>query len=250
MLDKLQQLMDEGRTAEAAELMEQLRQFMENMQVTQGEGQGQGSPGQQAMKQLGDTLRDQQGLSDDAFRDMQDGQSDGQTGPDGKTLSDRQKELADRLDQLNKDGQLPGQGSEQGESGRRNLDDANRAMKEAEQALRDGDLSGALDKQAEAMEAMRDGMRDFGEALAEENRNQGQAQDGEMIGRDDPNSNRDPLGREPGDAARIGSDRNLLQGEDIYRRAQELLDEIRKRSGEQSRPEGERDYLKRLLDLF
>jgi uncharacterized protein (TIGR02302 family) len=250
MLDKLQQLMDEGRTAEAAELMEQLRQFMENMQVTQGQGQGQGSPGQQAMKQLGDTLRDQQGLSDDAFRDMQDGQSDGQTGPDGKTLSDRQKELADRLDQLNKDGQLPGQGSEQGESGRRNLDDANRAMKEAEQALRDGDLSGALDKQAEAMEAMRDGMRDFGEALAEENRNQGQAQDGEMIGRDDPNSNRDPLGREPGDAARIGSDRNLLQGEDIYRRAQELLDEIRKRSGEQSRPEGERDYLKRLLDLF
>lgn len=250
MLDKLQQLMDEGRTAEAAELMEQLRQFMENMQVTQGQGQGQGSPGQQAMKQLGDTLRDQQGLSDDAFRDMQDGQSDGQTGPDGKTLSDRQKELADRLDQLNKDGQLPGQGSEQGESGRRNLDDANRAMKEAEQALRDGDLSGALDKQAEAMEAMRDGMRDFGEALAEENRNQGQAQDGEMIGRDDPNTNRDPLGREPGDAARIGSDRNLLQGEDIYRRAQELLDEIRKRSGEQSRPEGERDYLKRLLDLF
>lgn len=250
MLDKLQQLMNEGRTAEAAELMEQLRQFMENMQVTQGEGQGQGSPGQQAMKDLGQTLRDQQGLSDDAFRDMQDGQSDGLTGPDGKTLSDRQKELADRLDQLKKDGNLPGKGSEQGESGRQNLDDANRAMKDAEQALRDGDLSGALDKQAEAMEAMREGMRDFGAALAEENRNQGQAQDGEMIGRDDPNSNRDPLGREPGDAARIGSDRNLLQGEDIYRRAQELLDEIRKRSGEQSRPEGERDYLKRLLDLF
>lgn len=250
MLDKLQQLMNEGRTAEAAELMDQLRQFMENMQVTQGEGQGQGSPGQQAMKDLGQTLRDQQGLSDDAFRDMQNGQSGDQTGPDGKSLSDRQKELADKLDQLNKDGKLPGKGSEAGESGRQNLDDAGRAMKDAEQALRDGDLSGALDKQAEAMEAMREGMRDFGEALAQENQAQGQAQDGEMVGRDDPNSNRDPLGREPGDAARIGSDRNLLQGEDVYRRAQELLDEIRKRSGEQARPEGERDYLKRLLDLF
>lgn len=250
MLDKLQQLMNEGRTAEAAELMEQLRQFMENMQVTQGEGQGQGSPGQQAMKDLGETLRDQQGLSDDAFRDMQNGQSGEQTGPDGKSLSDRQQDLADRLDQLNNNGKLPGEGSEQGQSGRQKLDEAGRAMKEAEQALRDGDLSGALDKQAEAMEQMRDGLRDFGEALAQENQNNGQAQDGEMLGRDDPNANRDPLGREPGDSARIGSDRNLLQGEDVYRRAQDLLDEIRKRSGEQARPEGERDYLKRLLDLF
>jgi uncharacterized protein (TIGR02302 family) len=250
MLDRLQQLMNEGRTAEAAELMEQLRQFMENMQVTQGEGQGEGSPGQQAMKDLGETLRDQQGLSDDAFRDMQNGQSGDQSGPDGKSLSDRQQELADRLDQLNKDGKLPGKDSEQGQSGRQQLDDAGRAMKDAEQALRDGDLSGALDKQAEAMEAMREGLRDFGEALAQENQPDGQAQDGEMIGRDDPNANRDPLGREPGNAARIGSDRNLLQGEDVYRRAQDLLDEIRKRSGEQSRPEGERDYLKRLLDLF
>lgn len=250
MLDKLQQLMNEGRTAEAAELMEQLRQFMENMQVTQGEGQGQGSPGQQAMKDLGETLRDQQGLSDDAFRDMQNGESGDQPGPDGKSLSDRQQELADRLDQLNKDGKLPGKDSEQGQSGRQQLDDAGRAMKDAEQALRDGDLSGALDKQAEAMEAMREGLRDFGEALAQENQSEGQAQDGEMFGRDDPNANRDPLGREPGNAARIGSDRNLLQGEDVYRRAQDLLDEIRKRSGEQTRPEGERDYLKRLLDLF
>jgi uncharacterized protein (TIGR02302 family) len=250
MLDKLQQLMNEGRTAEAAELMEQLRQFMENMQVTQGEGQGEGSPGQQAMKDLGETLRDQQGLSDDAFRDMQNGQSGDQPGPDGKSLSDRQQELADRLDQLNKDGKLPGKDSEQGQSGRQQLDDAGRAMKDAEQALRDGDLSGALDKQAEAMEAMREGLRDFGEALAQENQSEGQAQDGEMFGRDDPNANRDPLGREPGNAARIGSDRNLLQGEDVYRRAQDLLDEIRKRSGEQTRPEGERDYLKRLLDLF
>ena len=30
----------------------------------------------------------------------------------------------------------------------------------------------------------------------------------------------------------------------------EWLEEIRRRSGEQGRPEGERDYLKRLLDLF
>ena len=38
--------------------------------------------------------------------------------------------------------------------------------------------------------------------------------------------------------------------EDMMRRAQELFDEIRRRSGEQSRPEVELDYLKRLLDRF
>jgi len=42
----------------------------------------------------------------------------------------------------------------------------------------------------------------------------------------------------------------LLQGEDVYRRAEEILDEIRRRSAEQNRPEFERDYLRRLLDQF
>ena len=277
MLDELQKMIDEGRTAEAAELMDKLRQFMENMQVTQGEGQsGQGSPGQQAMKGLGDTLRDQQGLSDDAFKDLQQGQpgdqgqpqpgdqgqngeqpgqqqgqgGDGkQPGSDGRSLAQRQQDLRNQLGDLN-NGKLPGAGTDRGEAGRKNLDDAGRAMGEAEQALRDGDLGGALDRQAEAMEALREGMRDLGEALAQDERNQGQAQDGEAFGQDDPNSRRDPLGREPGNSARIGSDKNMLQGEDVYRKAQNLLDEIRRRSGDQQRPDPERDYLKRLLDLF
>ena len=101
MFDKLQELMEQGKTAEAAELMEQLRQFMENMQVTQGQG-GQGAPGNQAMRDLQDGLRDQQELSDDAFRDLQDGEEG--EGQDGQSLSERQKELAERLDDLKKQG--------------------------------------------------------------------------------------------------------------------------------------------------
>ena len=123
-------------------------------------------------------------------------------------------------------------------------------MEEAEDALREGDLPGALDRQAEAMEAMRDGMRQFGDAMAQEQMQQGDAERGQEFGQADPNGQRDPLGREPGNSARIGSDRNMLQGEDVYRRAQDILDEIRRRSGEQARPESERDYLRRLLDQF
>lgn len=251
MFDKLQELMEQGKTAEAAELMEQLRQFMENMQVTQGQG-GQGGPGSQAMKDLQGTLRDQQKLSDDAFRDLQDGQEGnkpGQDGQEGKSLSERQKDLARQLDDLNRNGNLPGPGSEKGETGRRELGRAGEAMDDAERALREGDLPGALDRQAEAMDAMREGMRNFGEALAENQQDSQPGQSRTAEGTPDARG-LDPLGREPGNAMRIGSDENLLQGEDVYRRAQELLDEIRKRAGDAGRSEAERGYLERLLGLF
>jgi hypothetical protein len=225
------------------------------------------------MRQLGDALRDQQELSDDSFREMQqgggqpgeefgengqepgqdqpgqgqDGDQEGQGGQDQGSLTDRQRGLRERLDDLQR-GQLPGDGTEQGEEGRRNLDRAGRAMEEAEEALRRGDLDGALDRQAEAMEAMRDGLQDFGEALAEEQRENRDGQGNQEFGSADPNG-RDPLGREPGDAARIGSDENMVQN-DPNMRAQELLDEIRRRSGELARPSEELDYLKRLLQLF
>jgi uncharacterized protein (TIGR02302 family) len=277
MLDKLQQLMEEGRMAEAAELMEALRNLMENMQVVQGEG-GQGGPGQQAMQGLADALREQQGLSDESFQELQDqfsgqpgqdgqqgqpgqGQQPGQQGqgnrpgqggqlPDTRSLAERQQDLRNRLDGLSQG--LPGEGSAAGEAGRQQLDRAGRAMEDAEEALRNKDFAGALDRQAEALEALREGMRNLGEAMAQE---QGQqpgdgASEGEAFGRADPDSQRDPLGRSTGEMGRIGSDRNMLQGDDVYRRAQELLDEIRRRSGDQTRPDTELDYLRRLLDRF
>lgn len=280
MLQELQKALEEGRMDEAAEMMEMLRQLMENMQVTQGAG-GQGGPGQQAMRDLADTLRDQQNLSDDSFSELQgqdgsqgqqgqqgeeqsqQGQQGEEGGPQGQQgdrdgqdqagqgggLAARQRGLRDRLGGLN-GSNLPGAGSPQGEAGRRALEEAERSMNEAERALRNGDLPGALDRQADAMRAMREGMRALGEAMAQDRREESGGGEAEAFGRADPNAPRDPLGRDPDNGARIGSDRNMLQGEDVYRRAEELLDEIRRRQGEQSRPEAERDYLERLLDMF
>lgn len=274
MLDRIQELMEQGRMAEAQQLLDQLRQMMENMQVTQGEGQQ--SPGQQAMEGLAETLRDQQGLSDDAFRDLQEqfdpganaGQSEGQDGrgqtPEGQgqgdgqqqpgeggqpgeqSLADRQRALRQELDRQQR--QLPGLGGEQGQATREALDRAGRAMDDAEQALRDEDIAGALDSQAEAMEALREGMRNLGEALAEQQLQQGQQ--GDAMGQARSEARRDPLGRESGAQGPLGTDENLLQGEDVYGRARELLDEIRRRSSEQDRPAVELDYLRRLLDRF
>lgn len=284
MLDRLQELMEQGRMAEAQQLLNQLNQMMQNMQVTQGQGQQQ-SPGEQAMEGLAETLRDQQGLSDQAFRDLQEqfnqggqagqsGENEGQSGgqgrgqshqgqqgegqgqqggdqgaagqPSGQDLAQRQQALREELRRQQQT--LPGLGGEQGQATREALDRAGRAMEQAERALREDDLAGALDNQSEAMEALREGMRNLGEALAQQ---QQQGSQGQAMGRGDPgNLQRDPLGRERGAQGAIGSEENMLNGNDAQGRARELLDELRRRSSDRTRPELELDYLRRLLERF
>jgi hypothetical protein len=119
-------------------------------------------------------------------------------------------------------------------------------MEGAEEALRSDDLAEAIDNQAEAMDALREGMRNMGEAMAEQQNPGGQ---GDAFGEAGEQQS-DPLGRTPGQGRQAGTQDDLLQGEDVYRRARELLDEIRRRSGEGARPDVELDYLKRLLERF
>ena len=265
LMDRIQELMEEGRMAEAMELLEMLRQMMENLQVAQGEG-GEGTPGEQALEGLGEALRDQQGLSDDTFRDLQEqfgqqpgegqeGEGEGQQpgeGADGdgsgsSSLADRQQALRDMLRDF--DGMdLPGDGTDRGDAMRDSLDDAGRAMEEAERALREGDGRGALDRQAEAIDSLRDSMRGLAESMAEEQGERGESDT--AMGEGGTDRQQDPLGRDIGRLGRLGSEENLLPGEDLQSRARELLDEIRRRSGEQDRPELERDYLRRLLERF
>ncbi|SLN64220.1 hypothetical protein PSA7680_03383 [Pseudoruegeria aquimaris] len=298
MLDRIQELMEQGRMAEAQQLLDQLRQMMENMQVTQG-GQGQQSPGQEAMEGLADTLRQQQGLSDEAFRDLQeqynpgaqagqsqqnegrnggegrgqshDGQgqgqgqgeqqgegggqqqAEGQQGQGGEegdmagSLADRQQALRNELER--QQGNLPGAGTPEGEAAREALDRAGEAMDGAEEALRRNDLPEALDRQADAMEALREGMRNLGDAMAQQQQQQQGGQQGEAFGNTRPNA-RDPLGRDAGSMGNVGTDEDLLQGEDVYRRARDLLESLREKSGNQERPGFELEYFKRLLDRF
>ena len=173
------------------------------------------------------------------------GSGGAQPGGDGDgSLADRQEALRRQLE-AQRDG-LPQLGGEAGEAARGALERAERAMEGAGEALRNDDIAGALEDQADAMEALREGMRNMGEAMAREGApgGPGQAQGGP--GR----AGADPLGREAGQGRRAGTQDNLLQGEDVYSRARDLLDELRRRSGDGERPDVELDYLRRLLDRF
>jgi len=201
-MDRIEELMEQGRMEEAQELLDMLQQMMENMQMTEGASGQQGqSPGEQAMEGLAETLRDQRGLSDEAFRDLQEqmnpggqaGESGENTGRDGgagrgrdhsgdggepsepggepgegsaQSLSERQRALEDEL--ARQRGNLPGAGTPEGEAAREALDRAGRAMDEAADALEQDDIPGALDRQAEAMEALREGMRNLEEGMRRE----------------------------------------------------------------------------------
>lgn len=125
-------------------------------------------------------------------------------------------------------------------------------MEDAESDLADGNLGGALDDQARAMDALRDGLQELGRALAGDRppggENQGnEGQQGNRAGRA---VDRDPLGRQSGEGGQLGSAESIGEGPEAQRRARDLMDEIRRRSGERDRPEIELDYLRRLLDRF
>ena len=275
MMDQIEQMMREGRMEEAMDMLETLKQMMENMQVAQGDNP---SSSESAREGLAQTLRNQQGLSDEAFRDLQEqsgqgneaGSSDGNTGRDGGQgrgqshsgdggeqgengqqgagLAQRQRDLQRELEEQQR--QLPGVGSEAGNAARDSLGEAGRAMGDAADALEQGDLSGALDRQAEALEAMREGMRRFDEAMDNQQANR-EGQQGQAGTESGQQNARDPLGRDSGSQlGRSASDGGLADREDLRKRAQELADELRRRSGDVTRSEDEREYLERLLEQF
>ena len=78
----------------------------------------------------------------------------------------------------------------------------------------------------------------------------GEGEQGQNGGEASAEDRRDPLGRPIGSRGGIGTGQNMLPEADSAGRARQLLDEIRRRSGDMQRPEVELDYLRRLLDMF
>jgi hypothetical protein len=123
------------------------------------------------------------------------------------------------------------------------LDGAQQSMENAEQALRQGDLDTAAREQGRALEQMREGAQ----SMAQQMMRNMQRRFGQGPGGDAP---LDPLGRPQ---RNDGPDNGLsvkVPDEIEMQSAREILDELRRRLGQQSRPTLELDYLERLLRRF
>ena len=243
MMDRIQELMENGQMAEALQALQEYQEMIENMQTAQSESGGEGGNPAETMDDLANTLREQQELSDQSFDQLQD-QFNGQEGSgSSEELADRQSDLQNQLEaQRGRAPQLDGKAARDAQKA---LRDAQEAMKQAEEALRDGELGDALDQQSQAMDALREGIKSFDQAMAENSEDQG--------GKNQENAGgqrSDPLGRSQGENGQNGVSDTQVGSAESDEKKSEIINEIRRRSGELERSEKERDYLKRLLDRF
>ncbi|MGB4866708.1 MAG: TIGR02302 family protein [Hyphomicrobium sp.] len=194
-------------------------------------GKGQKKP-QKGAPQQGDN----QGGEASEGQEGENGENPGSRQKGGQAnLAQRQSELRKQLDKLRKDLDEMGAGDPE------KLDKADEAMGEAENALEQGDNEEAAAQQGEALEQMRQNAQKMAEQL------QKNAQQRMGRGGDTP---RDPLGRpQRAEGPDLGTSVKVPDAIDAQR-AREILDELRKRSGEALRPPSELDYIDRLLKRF
>ena len=156
----------------------------------------------------------------------------GQRGQAGQ-LSQRQQGLRGQLGQFMRDlqskmGQIPGE-----------LNSAGKLMGQAGQSLGEGQLSGALRQQGNALEQLRQGAKALAKQMQQNSSGAGRRTGGN-----------DPLGR-PQATRGIDTGESVKVPDEIdIQRAREILRELRTRSSNPKRPQIELDYIERLLKQF
>jgi hypothetical protein len=245
LLQEVQRLSEQGRNAEAQQLLEMLAGILSNMDVQLSEqqgGEGEGGEGdqqmQESMDQLSETMGEQRALRDETQQQQQEGGGgsggEQQGGQGGDELSERQAEIRQGLAQAQR------MADEAGAAPSDDLNAAGEAMRQSEDALRRGDLEGAEAAQTAALERLREGAEALGAEMRERGRDGAEQGEGE--------AGRDPLGRSTGMGDGGDETRVPTSGDPV--RAREIFDEIRRRAQDPNRPEAEREYLRRLMDRF
>lgn len=281
MMRDIEKMAQAGSKEQAQQMLSELRDLLDQMQAGKAnkEQMQQNQQAMQNMKDLGDLVGQQQKLMDDTSseqrrqqqqqggqqgrqqgeqrgqmsqrgqpgrqghqRSGQQGQQQGQRGqgpPQAgmgrEQLGQRQQALRQRLSELQK------QIGRNGTPSPKQLNDAQKAMERAEQALQNGDLNEAAQQQAEALENMRKGAQEMAQQMMQNSpRRMGENGD----------TPRDPLGRpQRSQGPDLGTSVKVPDEIDIQR-AREILDELRRRLGERLRPADELEYLERLLRRF
>ncbi len=206
-------------------------------------GQGQRQQGQQQPGQEGEDGEPRDG---EDGQNAENGQQRGQGG-----LSQRQQALRERLQELQR--RMRGMGAQEpGELG-----EAEDAMREAEGQLGQGQGDGALESQGRALDALRRGGQNLAQQMQPGQPGEGEGPDnaygepdGQPAGRPSAQQRgrEDPLGR-PQRQRDWSDGRVRVPGADesATQRARRILEELRRRLGDPSRPMEELDYLERLL---
>ena len=268
MMDRLENLARSGNREAARRMLDEMQAMLDNLQMARPGAQGDDGNDDMmsALDELGDMIRKQQQLRDKTFKQGQDARRDrqrqggqgqqqfGDLRQDQQGLRDRLNKLLDQLRQhgLGKPGQnQKGQNENgQGDNQMDQLGSAGEAMGEAEGELGQGDAESAVDSQGRALEAMRKGAQGLAQAMQQNGMGPGPNGQPGRYGRARAQQDTDPLGR-PMRGREYGDDVTVkVPGEIDAQRARRILEELRKRYGENYRPQMELDYIERLLKDF
>ena len=266
MLEQMRQGMQMQQSnpamAEAKKLMDQLRSLTEEQQqlldrtferANRENGRdpyqrprfGLGQPPQQGqqrqqMQQGQRGQQQQQGQDQQQGQQAQEGQNGQPSQADQEALRQRLGELMMQMDELM--GQIPD-----------NMGRAEQQMEQAGKNMGKGEFRDATGNQSQALQELRDATGKMAEQMAQQFGSQMGVTSGTqpMPG---GQSGFDPFGRrntqENGQGTAVEDADVELPSRMELRRAREILDELRRRSGDRNRPPVELDYIERLLDIF
>jgi len=244
MLDRIEEMSKLGAKDAAQELLSQLQDMMEGMSGPMAEPSEQERQLAQQLAELNEIVKEQEKLRDKTFREDQKTEEER---AESRAAGEDQKQAGEQGDLEERLGGVEKKIEEQGAEGPKELGEAGEAMDKAEQALREGDTGEALTLQEEALAKLKSAQDQAKQALAAEQKKNGGMRVGRASGRRNPGM--DPAGR-PEANGPIDNGSVKVPTERESQRAREILNELRKRSGETGRSKPELDYLERLLRRF
>jgi uncharacterized protein (TIGR02302 family) len=267
MLERARELARNGARDQARELLSQLQNMLENLRMAKpGQMPPQGTgEAQQIMRGMHELMQRQQQLLDRSFRAQQ---QQGQQGQQGRMGQRGQQQGGDQPDASGQMGDAAGQQ----EGLRRALGDimrrlgdgfgdipdplgrAERAMRDATEALQRRQPGQAIGPQTEALDQLQQAARDFAQQMQQRMQGQWGLPDNDEMGVTDRDPRdrveRDPLGRPLSNNGSYDQGDVKIPDQNTLQKAREILDELRRRAGERSRPAIELDYIDRLLKRF
>jgi uncharacterized protein (TIGR02302 family) len=257
LLDRARDLAHTGARDRARDLLSQLQEMLENLRMARPMQMQDGQS--QAMREMQEMMRRQQQLLDRSYRRSRQGQNgQGQNGQNqqGDQNGDSQDDAGQQDALRHQLGDMMRRLGEQGGDLPAPLARADRAMRNAIEALKRAQPGQAVAPQTEALDALQQAARAMADQMMGRN-------NGNMPNGGDPGdregldqAGRDPFGRltnENGNGGLDdGGDLRLGKSPADYaiEKAKQILEELRTRAGERGRPELERDYIDRLLKQF
>jgi uncharacterized protein (TIGR02302 family) len=248
LIEMARQFARAGARDDARRLLAELQKMLDSIRsgLQSGPGQSDLAEAHAMMQTLRDLAQRQRALIDDTFQQARERRQTQKQTPDGRhdvpEITGDQADLRRALAELTEKvqaflGSVPAP-----------LPEADQGMEGALDALTSGRLDDALQGQGDAADALQRAIGAMGQAMAQR---LGAGMGAGMFGENPDEGSGDPFGRPGADGiGGLGVDRFTLPDQADIKRADEILNELRRRANQRSRPVGELDYIERLLKQF